>query len=821
MFFRRETPRGSFLLLASRITFFQKELSTLSASSFKTGCPSTLLFNFSRILKYSILEELSVISIFQGLFSTESSLYEGFMDTVAEIEDEELFMDGDEEETSDGGGGGNSDDDASSIPEEFPILEEWEATDNSELLDTDFNFLTIRLYSSEEIQKIAVCEIRETDLSKVFGTIKDSRLGPVDFHTPCSTCLRTFKDCPGHFGYIDLEECPVLHPLFVREFGYIFKSICHECCEPLLSSFEIDYMKRCGNEISLKKIASWVEYSNSSCPNNCPPNKLFEIKDNRVYVVSHDGKLYEYSLAKAKKILEGVEEKHWKNIFGLEFTNPASFVMDKLLVIPSQSRPPILLNGEITDHDLTKCYSDIIRHKSLKQYDQVVRSIQNLLDGFNGVGRRTLGIKQRIQGKKAVVRKNLMGKRVNYCCRSVAAPDPTLDVDEVRVPKVLCSKFLHEAEKITEANYEKWKELFSKGEASGGPLEIGKYARRHLQEGDYVTLNRQPTLYKQGFMLHKVKLGDELVVRMHLSVTPLYNADFDGDEVSVMFSPNPRVQRHMIETMSVSNYIISDHTGEVSISLAYDALSGLYKMPKELVPKPFDSLSKITKSTVKKAVAEFYEENGKEATIRLISDTSRKVLDFLEYHILSASYYQLLQLADSHKKQEALDKIRQEFRQSSSLEERIGSLLFKFPEPMNKEDNDFLVMVDSKTKGTFFHLSQLCYFLGQQYVNGTVFFPDPETNRVTVWDSFDSDPTEPEFYGFVPHSFLEGLSQREMFFHANGGREGLVDTACRTSEVGNLQRNLCKSIENYFLNEDNMVVNSLNEVLSFSNATIY
>ncbi|GJD09112.1 DNA-directed RNA polymerase II subunit rpb1 [Galdieria sulphuraria] len=742
------------------------------------------------------------------------------MEEAIEFEDGELFGEtiDDEEATDDNF---ESDDGASTLQEEAAILDEWEVDGDEHLAVTDddeaFNFLTIRLFTSEEIQKMAVCEIHEVDLSKVFGTVTDSRLGPVDFQTPCSTCLRTFKDCPGHYGYIDLESCPILHPLFLKEFSYIFKSICHSCCTPFLSSAEISYLEKCGNEVSLKSIAGWSEYSR--CANDCPPNKIFEVKDGRLYFVSNEGKLYERSLSSAKKILEAVDERYWVDVFRMEYTNPASFIIDKLLVIPSQSRPPILLNGEVTDHDLTKCYSDIVRHKFHQHYDLMTKSIYQLFDGFNGIGRRTLGIKQRIQGKKAVVRKNLMGKRVNYCCRSVAAPDPTLDVDEVRVPKVICSKFLHEAQKITESNFDYWKELFQKGQASGGPLEIGRYARRHLMEGDSVTLNRQPTLYKQGFMVHKVRVGEELVIRMHLSVTPLYNADFDGDEVSVMFSPNKNVQQEMRQKMSVSNYIISDHTGKVSVSLSYDALSGLYKMPKEQRPPPFDSLDKISKSTVKQAIYKYHQENGKDATIRLISDTSRAVLEFLEHNILSASYHNLLELMDSSNKQQILEEMRDNFKKANSLEERIGALSFRFPRI--EKQNDFLVMVDSETKGTFFHLSQLSYFLGQQFINGTVFLPDAETNRVTPWDSFEEDLSNPELYGFISHSFLEGLSPREMFFHANGGREGLVDTACRTSEVGNLQRNLCKSIENYFLDEKGLVVNSLGEVLSFSDSTLY
>ena len=42
--------------------------------------------------------------------------------------------------------------------------------------------------------------------------------------------------------------------------------------------------------------------------------------------------------------------------------------------------------------------------------------------------------------------------------------------------------------------------------------------------------------------------------------------------------------------------------------------------------------------------------------------------------------------------------------------------------------------------------------------------------------------------GFVESSFMQGLTPTEFFFHAMGGREGLIDTAVKTSETGYIQR---------------------------------
>ena len=50
----------------------------------------------------------------------------------------------------------------------------------------------------------------------------------------------------------------------------------------------------------------------------------------------------------------------------------------------------------------------------------------------------------------------------------------------------------------------------------------------------------------------------------------------------------------------------------------------------------------------------------------------------------------------------------------------------------------------------------------------------------------------PESRGFVSNSYLKGLTPQEVFFHAMGGREGLVDTAVKTASTGYIQRRLVK-----------------------------
>ena len=60
-------------------------------------------------------------------------------------------------------------------------------------------------------------------------------------------------------------------------------------------------------------------------------------------------------------------------------------------------------------------------------------------------------------------------------------------------------------------------------------------------------------------------------------------------------------------------------------------------------------------------------------------------------------------------------------------------------------------------------------------------------------------------FSFVENSYLAGLTPAEFFFHAMGGREGLIDTAVKTAETGYIQRRLIKAMESVMVNYDGTV----------------
>uniref|UniRef100_A0A8C8CMQ0 DNA-directed RNA polymerase subunit n=1 Tax=Oncorhynchus tshawytscha TaxID=74940 RepID=A0A8C8CMQ0_ONCTS len=125
------------------------------------------------------------------------------------------------------------------------------------------------------------------------------------------------------------------------------------------------------------------------------------------------------------------------------------------------------------------------------------------------------------------------------------------------------------------------------------------------------------------------------------------------------------------------------------------------------------------------------------------------------------------------------------------------------------EYNNFKSMVVAGSKGSKINISQVIAVVGQQNVEGKRI---PFGFKHRTLPHFIKDDYGPESRGFVENSYLAGLTPTEFFFHAMGGREGLIDTAVKTAETGYIQRRLIKSMESVMVKYDATVRNSINQV---------
>jgi len=128
------------------------------------------------------------------------------------------------------------------------------------------------------------------------------------------------------------------------------------------------------------------------------------------------------------------------------------------------------------------------------------------------------------------------------------------------------------------------------------------------------------------------------------------------------------------------------------------------------------------------------------------------------------------------------------------------------------ETNSVKAMVTAGSKGSFINISQIIACVGQQNVEGKRI---PYGFKKRTLPHFSKDDIGSESRGFVENSYLRGLSPQEFFFHAMGGREGLIDTACKTAETGYIQRRLVKAMETVMARYDGTLRTSGGQVVQF------
>ncbi|MDO8055858.1 MAG: DNA-directed RNA polymerase subunit A', partial [Candidatus Hermodarchaeota archaeon] len=127
-------------------------------------------------------------------------------------------------------------------------------------------------------------------------------------------------------------------------------------------------------------------------------------------------------------------------------------------------------------------------------------------------------------------------------------------------------------------------------------------------------------------------------------------------------------------------------------------------------------------------------------------------------------------------------------------------------------DKHAVIMTGTGAKGNPLNLAQMAASVGQQAVRGQRI---SRGYRMRTLPHFVKGDLSPQARGFVVSSYRKGLNPIEFFFHAMGGREGLVDTAVRTSTSGYMQRRLINALQDIKVEYDGTVRNSNGEIIQF------
>ncbi|MGA2198743.1 MAG: DNA-directed RNA polymerase subunit A' [Nitrososphaerales archaeon] len=127
-------------------------------------------------------------------------------------------------------------------------------------------------------------------------------------------------------------------------------------------------------------------------------------------------------------------------------------------------------------------------------------------------------------------------------------------------------------------------------------------------------------------------------------------------------------------------------------------------------------------------------------------------------------------------------------------------------------ENSGVIMARTGARGSSLNLGQMTAALGQQSVRGKRIEKGMRGRSLSHFQPYDLSP---EAKGFVKRNYRDGLTPTEFFFHAMGGREGLVDTAVRTQQSGYMQRRLVNAMEHLRVEYDLTVRDPGGNIIQF------
>jgi DNA-directed RNA polymerase II subunit RPB1 len=501
--------------------------------------------------------------------------------------------------------------------------------------------LQFSIMSPEEIRNNSVVEVTkhetyDKDVPVIKGLF-DNRMGTTDMGKVCNTCGLDNMGCPGHFGHIELAR-PIYNYHFMDITIKILKCICFRCGKlrvnkelPIISELLTKSNKTRWNTIYelSSKITRCGQETEDGCGCMQPHRyKLDGVAGIQTIWKDLNDQSTDKQMLKAeyvKSLFEKISDEDC-NLLGFSpiWCRPEWLICTALPVPPPTVRPSVKQgNSQRMDDDLTHKLAEIVKYNNtLKKkietfarqeiiddwYNMVVYHVITFIDNEQpGIspsthrsGRPLKAIRQRLKGKEGRLRSNLMGKRVDFSARSVITPDPNIDLDQLGVPfkialnltfpEIVNSFNRDELQGYISNGPNKWpgaKSIIKKDgsrfaitETNKGnhKLEYGDKVNRHIVDNDWVLFNRQPSLHKMSMMGHRVKVMKGDTFRLNVSVTPPYNADFDGDEMNMHVPQSIHSMSELINICSVNSQIISPRENKPIITIVQDTLLGMYKL---------------------------------------------------------------------------------------------------------------------------------------------------------------------------------------------------------------------------------------------------
>ncbi len=565
-----------------------------------------------------------------------------------------------------------------------------------------------------------------------------------------------------------------------------------------------------------------------------------------------------------------------------------ALIMDVIPVIPPELRPLVPLDGgRFATSDLNDLYRRVInrnnrlkRLKELHAPDIIIRNEKRMLQesvdalfdngrrgrAITGTNKRPLkSLADMLKGKQGRFRQNLLGKRVDYSGRSVIVVGPELKLHQCGLPKKMALELFRP---FIYARLERYG-LASTLKAAKRLVEqerpevwdvLEDVIREHP-----VLLNRAPTLHRLGIQAFEPLLIEGKAIQLHPLVCSAFNADFDGDTMSVHVPLSLEAQLEARVLMMSTNNILSPSSGRPIVVPSKDIVLGIYYLSllADGMPGEGSLISDIAE--VEQAIMNGYlhvhskiksritviNEKGEEEYQRVDTTPGRLIVySYLPKH-KNLSFELVNQVLTSNEINTLVDEVYRHCGQKETVifVDNIMGLGFTW---MTKSGVSFgkddLIIPKEKEKLIADTKSAVAEY-EQQFLDGLITQGEKYNKVVDAWgrctdkvgdvmyqamsqyegkDNFNAvymmihskargsvtqmrqmagmrglmaKPSGDIIETPIISNFKEGLHVLEYFISTNGARKGLSDTALKTANSGYLTRRLVDVSQDCIINE--------------------
>jgi DNA-directed RNA polymerase subunit beta' len=501
-------------------------------------------------------------------------------------------------------------------------------------------------------------------------------------------------------------------------------------------------------------------------------------------------------------VADGIPE--WKIVLD----NIDNLLLSSIIVLPPDLRPTSNNAGENKQlmDKINRYYTQILTKKEIMNATKVNLQDKALYYNYfkqlqKDVNELYVRILEKMAKKEGLIRGNILGKRIDFSGRAVIIPDPTIAIDECKLPYLMVLEIfkLPIAKRIMAIG--KYKSLNEAIDFVNDCIDKNNLILYRMCENitkdEYCVLNRQPSLHKLSMLGFKIKITTDFVIKIHPLVCPPFNADFDGDQMAVYVPVTNEAREEIINKISIINNLSSPANQSLTTTPSQDIILGIYY----LTSPEFDHSDETVtykNETLTLGEYEFNKQLPEDYKVIKGSVVKNRLIEILNDIKDHYPPEQAAQILDNIKRTgfkyatvygttmslddfpvEGVEKIKEKIYSDVEIKHQLELLSGSAISQFLKENFKYAFMIESGARGSWDQVKQL--ILSRGFIS-----------------NFDGEILSTP----IKHSLLEGLTPEEFFLSTYGCRKGLLDVALNTGTSGYLSRKLIFTCANLQIDSD-------------------